>query len=410
MIAPACYPVTGAEAIVNMKLLQAFAKFDDVTVDLISRSQSSTYPSGEIDSYGIRVRELHVINITPHYNLDTFYKMFVSLVKFKIVFFDSIWAVAALPLIHKLIKKYKYDFVLTKNAPSYLLGAYLQRKGLKWVASWNDPFPPIFYPPPYSTYSKSSDCKISSLDKKIVSIMRKADYHIFPSYMLQEHMRSYLGVSEDICRVIPHCVLADNTIVKREGLYSNDERPRKLRIVHSGNLYGHRNPTTFFNALDNALESNPQMQIEVAIIGGIDEKWKKGMAQYSRLEKIIQIIPPVEYKKSLDLLSDYDLAFIIEAACNPGGAVFLPTKVTDFMQVGIPIMAISPKDGVLHQMYKEGNVGYFADVTDTDSIKEEIIKIYNDFKEDKINNNIIDKHFLPKGVVEAYREIGKMCK
>lgn len=147
MIAPACFPVSGAEAIVNMKLLQAFAKSNDITVDLISRSQSSIYPSGEIDEYGITPREVYIIDYNPHYNLDTFFKMIVSLVRFRIAFFDSSWAVKALPLICSLTKKNKYDFVLTKNAPSYLLGAYLKRKGLKWVASWNDPFPPVFYPP-----------------------------------------------------------------------------------------------------------------------------------------------------------------------------------------------------------------------------------------------------------------------
>lgn len=236
--------------------------------------------------------------------------------------------------------------------------------------------------------------------------MRKADFHIFPTEMLQDHMLSYLGVPKEICRVIPHCVIAESSFVERKKVIPSGLPPGTLRIVHTGNLYGYRNPHTFFNALNNVLEKNPQMQIEVLIVGNIDEKWKKDLSHYPRLKNVIQMIPSVEYKKSLVMLSEFDLAVIIEAACNPGDAVFLPTKVTDFMQEGIPIMAISPKDGVLHFLYKKGSIGYFADVIDSVSIENEIVKIYRDFQNSRLRQNKIDNDFLPEAVIKAYCEIG----
>ena len=40
--------------------------------------------------------------------------------------------------------------MITKNYPSELLGYYLKKKyNIKWVATWNDPFPHEKYPHPY---------------------------------------------------------------------------------------------------------------------------------------------------------------------------------------------------------------------------------------------------------------------
>ncbi|MCS2411475.1 hypothetical protein NXY27_20860 [Phocaeicola vulgatus] len=49
----------------------------------------------------------------------------------------------------KLFSQNKYDYVLTKDSPSLLLGYYLRKKkGLKWVATWNDPYPESKYGSP----------------------------------------------------------------------------------------------------------------------------------------------------------------------------------------------------------------------------------------------------------------------
>lgn len=403
MIAPACYPVNGAEAIVNMKLLQAFARAEDVTVDLISRNNTYTYPSDSLESYGVRINELFLIESVPHMDIPTFWKMLLSLIHFHYASFDSVWAVSVLPIVKKLIRKNHYDFILTKNAPSYLLGAYLKRKGLNWVASWNDPFPSGFYPYPYGN---GKDWVGTRKDHKVIKQMRKASFHVFPTYLLQEHMRTFLQIPEDRCKVIPHVVLKEkNTMnsLQRKADLMNDT----LSIIHSGNLYGHRNPLTFFSAVNNVLVANPSYKISVTILGKMDDKFKHELGKMSKLKKCLTFLPPVEYQKSLSLLEDYDVACVIEAPCRKGEAVFLPTKVTDFMQMGIPVLAISPNDGVLHQLYRNGNIGYYGDVSNTAAIEDEIIKMYRDFTANGLKNNIIGDSFYADSVVESYREIAR---
>lgn len=401
MIAPACYPVNGAEAIVNMKLLQAFSQAEDITVDLISRNNAYTYPSDEIEKYGVKINEFHLVEYVPHMNIPTFWRLILSQLYFRMSYFDCVWAVEALRILKNLVKKNKYDFVLTKNAPSFLLGAYLKRKGLKWVASWNDPFPASYYPFPYG---QGKDCKETRLERRMIKQMRLADCHVFPTFLLQEHMRSYLLVPQAKCKVIPHVVLSNKG---QESSRSSEKKHDVLKIIHSGNLYGQRNPISFFNAIENVLESNPNAKIGVTILGKIDNRFLPELDGLPRVKQNLTYLPPVEYQQSLSLLSDYDLACVIEAPCKKGEGVFLPTKVTDFMQAGIPIMAISPQEGVLHGLYKNGNIGYYGDVSDVSSIEETIRSAYKDFVGSGIRENVIDESFYSANVVESYRSIAE---
>jgi len=72
------------------------------------------------------------------------------------------------------------------------------------------------------------------------------------------------------------------------------------------------------------------------------------------------------------------------------------------MQMQIPIFSISPAEGTLNDLFKKGNVPYFADVSDPESISSAISKVYRDFKDKTIKDNTIPKTYLPGYVVEQY--------
>ena len=401
LIAPKCYPVNGAEAIVNIKMLRAMSEDGNFEIDLVSRRNSKiVYPSDSIDSYGVKVHGLYIIDNKGGFSLRVLWESILSLLIFKAAFPGCHWAVRALPKIKKLIGNNHYDFVLTKNSPSLLLGSYLKKKkGLKWVASWNDPYPPSFYPIPYG---KGGEHKPSLFDALQLRLMRTADYHIFPTRALKEHMIKYLEISNDICRIAPHVVFEDSTIVKK----ANDKKEvGKLKIIHSGNLSMPRNPIPFINALRKVVVKNPHEKIHLTLLGKLEEKDKEYIKSIKELTNIVEIIPTVEYKKSLEMLHDHDVACVIEADCGVGGGVFLPTKVTDFMQMKKPIIAVSPKAGVLEDLYKEGAIGYFSDIHDEESIYAGLMTVLKDYKKGSLNGSFIPDAYRPESVVSVYKEI-----
>lgn len=367
VIAPSSYPVLGPECIVNIKLLKTLTQNGGFEIDLISKKNKwSFYPSKELSNYNVRLRSLNVIEVDNVINIRTIWGHIKSLFKFGVVFKGAHWASSALPIALKLCSNNKYDYILTKNESSFLIGHYLKKKyGIKWVATWNDPYPGDSYPPPYG----NGYININKYpERKMVNIMQNADKHIFPNNRLRDYMLSYLNVSIEKTCIVPHVM--HNIDVDTTPLKSN-----VLKLIHSGNISAPRNPINFLIALKNFIKSK-SANVEFTILGVADPNIES-LINSMDLCRYVKFIPPVSYDESLEHLKGYHVALIIEADCQEG--IYLPTKVVDFMQQKKHIFSISPINGVLKDLYTRGKIRYFSDVTSPESIYDTLCLIYDEF-------------------------------
>ena len=147
------------------------------------------------------------------------------------------------------------------------------------------------------------------------------------------------------------------------------------------------------------LDTYENPQIEVGILGVADNSLDEYLKEFG-LEKYVHLLPPVSYEESLLEVRKYSVGLVIEAPCPEG--IFLPTKVSDFMQLGMPIMAVSPTEGVLNDLYREGYIDYFADNTNVESIKQAINKCYYDFVNDTLAPSRIPSDYSENSVVQKY--------
>lgn len=367
VIAPSSYPINIAEAIVNAKLLKALHKSDKFEIDLVSQNHKYThYPKESID---IELRSINIVETSLKPDFETIYLHAKAFFQFGITFKGIHWAMKALPIVKQLVKENKYDYVLTKDGSSYVLGCYLKKKyGLKWISTCNDPFPGNKYPEPYGN---GFDAPCNYKEKYAIRTIEKSDCIVFPSDRLRDYMLKYLNISKERTVIIPHVIL-DKGNMDKEIDYNG-----QLKIVHSGNLKSPRNPDTFFTALKKLKETEHRLRIEVSVMGAFDLELSNKINELG-LNDIVKLIPPMKYSDSIEKLKEFDIALIIEAPCDEG--IFLPTKVTDFIQEKIRIFTISPKIGVLNDMYKKGMIEYFADVADVDCIYNTLNDIYIAFK------------------------------
>lgn len=394
MIAPACYLLSGAESIVNLKLLKAMTNSGQFQIDLISKCQRNiNYPSNTLEDLGISLNSLHVIEVDNSVTLSSVWQHLLCLFTFGFVYKGSHWAVKALKVAKRLVKESQYDYVLTKNDPAPLVAIYLKKHfHTKWVATWNDPYPKYTYPQIYSEYFNA---KPSSTFKRLLKKMQKyVDGYIFPSINLKEHMSQYMDIPEERTYIIPH-VVNRYTPPKR---VSDDT----LRIIHSGNFRYPRNPKVFLEALSLFFQKHPESKVRVDVLGVADDNLSLRIHEY-HLENKMHFLPAVSYLQSLELLSNYDVALIIEAQCPNG--IFLPTKVSDFMQMGKTIFAVSPKEGVLHDLYENGNIGYFADNTDMASVAATLEVLYDDFVKKQLKECRIPDAYTEESVTKQYLNI-----
>lgn len=396
LIASSCYPVNGAEEIVNIKMLQAFKHSKQFVVDLISRKRKwEHYPTAPLEDYDVEVNSLQVVEVDNKRSLRTLWQHLKSLWFFGVVFKGSHWAAEVLHQSVVLYKSNKYDYILTKSESSFLIGYYLKKHyGAKWVATWNDPYPVFKNPVPYG---KGWEERGNYFDRKIVKIMeRYVDVHIFPNKRLRDYMLQYLHVNIDSTLVVPHVVVGSPTSINT---YVDNS---KLRIIHSGKLASPRNPETFFIGLSQFVKEKGTDKISVTILGSVDTQVESLINKYD-LKNVVEIKPPVPYTESLKVLSGYHIALIIEANVDEG--IFMPTKVSDFMQTGKRIFTISPRIGVLNDLYKSGYISYFGAVDSPIEIYQELLKIFDDYTKGFKNDIAICPEFKEESIVKQYLEI-----
>ncbi len=394
MLAPHSFPVTGAEAIVNINLLRVLTQSGEFEIDLISRQRYAIYPSASLESYGVTLKSINIIKTNRLLSFQTFWLFIKAIFYFRLIYWRCLWAAKALNIAEEKVQTNTYDYVVTKNNPSFLLGWYLKRKyGLKWVASWNDPFPFSRFPFPYSNRIA---CKRWLVDSRIIQMMQCADVHIFPCDRLRRYMQSYLKVDDDRCLTVAH--VCSYNMERRQTTHDDT-----LRMIHSGNLLQPRDPNFFLQALAAVLKKYPEFKIHLTIAGKLPSALDKMIERYG-LKDYVKVIPSIEYKKSLEMMADYDVAVIVEAPVKEG--IFLPTKVGEYVNMGIPVFAISPDVGTLNDLFQQQVIGYFASVNNVDRIEEEICKIYRDFERNDLKMSRAEIPYSnPSYIIEQYKKL-----
>ena len=387
-IAPASIPIFGAEAIVNVKLLYALLDAG-YEIDLVSKKNKwADYPESDL-SISDRLNSINTISVDNNITPCAIFQHIMSFFTFGTVYRGSHWAYKALQYIKRHIDVSKYDAVITKNGPSELIGYWLKKnKGLKWIATWNDPFPKNSYPVPYGIGPVRQPWYM----RKLIAIMRSADYSVIPSDRLYRYMDGYVHFYEERIRIIPHVALADVPCQKRQD--------GEIKILVSGNNKSPRDPRPLIKAFSKVIAS-AKIKAKLVFVGGLDDDVDI-LIRDLHVENYIKILPAVSYEDSMNMLRSYDLAILIEASCSEG--IFLPTKIVDFMQVQIPVLAISPKIGVLNDLYNDKCIGYFANCSDQQSIEKELNKIFNDY-EGGLCVSRLPNNFRPESVVKVYEQM-----
>ena len=389
-VAPASIPVNGAEAIVNVKLLKLLVS-KGYRIDVISkRAKWEHYPLMQEEELQRSLESLTVIEIENRLSLQTIWYHLMALLRFGVVFKGAYWAYVASKRVKELVREKDYKCIMTKNMPSELVGYWTKRRyEIPWLATWNDPYPRERFPEPYG---KGPEARLWLLKRPLIKKMKMADAHFFPSARLRDYMQSYLKCDKDKTYVIPHIVEP----IRRIHSPSSDGI---LKICYIGCLDGPRQPWTTIDALGVFHKKNSGLLFKMDFIGTTPPGTKEAIIS-NNLGGIVNVYPPVSYSDSLVLMQEYDLALVIEAPCPEG--VFLPSKISDAMAVGLPILAVSPAIGVLHDLYESGYIRYFSDVTRPESIVEGLDSVVSDFVANRLGNLPVPENFQPGSISRQY--------
>lgn len=398
MIATGYLPYMFSENLCNGKLVYALTE-NNHNVKVISRVDPGFTYSSDWSEPWIKLK---TDSITIEYPLGNKLSRLLDAVYSSIVmngYRDGgiRWVRRAYQMALKMIKEENFDAIITRspNDIAHLIGYKLKKKtGIKWIANWNDPASPI-WPGKYKhNYSPQvQEKKMLETEK----LLKAADINTFPSDSLRKHFIEFFPfLKNHKTEVIPHIGL-------EESIWPPSAEPftdGKLRFLHSGNLSAERDPETTFMALRKLIDEDGFENFEFHIMGNVNDYTDSLIEKYN-LKNYVKCIGSFSYMQALSKMQSYDVLVMIEAKLEKG--IFFASKFVDYLQTGLPVFAISPKDGFASDNLTNQEGQYLADNTDVNSIYKELKKIVKSFSNGTLkdcNSEELFKNFSSNSVVK----------
>lgn len=405
MIATGYPPYLFSENLCNGKLAMALIE-NGMHVDAISRvDEGPSYGAEWSAPWNMLQPTAHIIKYDAGNKLQQLVDVVYSGTKMGGHYIAGIrWIRRAYEKALDLMSKNQYDAVLTRspNDMAHLVGYMLKKKtGCRWIANWNDPADPI-WPGQYKhDYTPSKQKKKMAYTSKL---LMAADVNTFPSDTLRMHFIEWFPeLKKRKTGVLPHIGLIKSAWPEGE----TNPRDGIIRFLHSGNLSAERNPETTFKALRRLVDEG-EKRFELHIMGHVNDYTKELIGKYD-LDNYVKFIGSYPYLQALHKMQAYDVLVLLEARLDKG--IFFASKFTDYLQTGLPILAISPTSGFAVDKLSGKKGEYLADNQNVDSIYSAFKRIFSDFDSNiKIDNDSLEiyKEFSPERVVMGMKSILKL--
>lgn len=370
MFAPYSFPPVCAESITASKFIYAILKKGWIIDVIAFQGATEWYPRDEVDSWS-------TIRQSIHFPTSTRCQVFGLKL-------DSIqWILKAIFLGRKLLRVNKYDIILSRATPffGHLPALVVQRKAkIPWVANWSDPMPGDKAPPPYG---HGPDTKLGIVRNTYLNLVsRCAHGHTFPSERLRQYYRLYMPDTHHKSSVLPHIALSNfqvNTPINTEKFiigYSGSLALRPVDILFQGlsRLSAKIGKKIFFNFIvHNQLEvSDKAHQYEVA--------------------SLVTVNSNKNYHQSQVAMREASVLLIIEAQCDEG--IYLPSKVSDIVQTGKPILALSPRKGVLNDLITQHGGGMVVDNQSVDAVTDALESLLEAWQRGELQEKYGSGHLM----------------
>lgn len=407
-IAPHSFPISSSESICNSKIAYTLADMG-YKVDVFSCVDSYHYPdSGSLDVTLSSHENLKVFHVKKQpsitrnggfiQNVISLFRHIKGYIQTGYFYNGAVLPYELLNTIQNEVRKtghFPYDYMITRGFRTEIAGIALKKKyGVYWIANWNDPYTEEKFPPPYG---KGPSAKLDLFKRRIYTDVQKyVDVHTFPSSRLRDYMLScFENVKKENTIVIPHMAMSK--------LFSSSLKSKEvLSMVHCGNVRYPRDPTSFLQALSIIKKQNllNLIDIKVRFIGMYSDTLPS-LINSLDLNDQIELLGMKSYDECQRMVANSTVSLIIEAVCEEG--IYLPTKFVDSLQVSTPVFCVSPSVGTLRDLVSKYPVGYVSNNEDVDDIKDKLLKLFDDFRNEQIP--IVDKRIAPYFFDDSIKEL-----
>ena len=150
----------------------------------------------------------------------------------------------------------------------------------------------------------------------------------------------------------------------------------RLRITHTGNFQGKRDPKPFFRALaESGLED-----VVVRFAGDVraaDREYAESLGLGDRIE----LLGYVSRRRSLELQRDSEALLLLIPDSGGRGKGVLTGKIFEYLAAERPILAVVPPDGAAADLLRETGAGLVVAPDDVGAIRARLVELHRRWKD-----------------------------
>src|ERR1700687_119475 len=263
--------------------------------------------------------------------------------------FDARWVSSAYHIAQSLHHERQFDLIYSRSLPiaAHIVGFWCAKRfNLPWIANINDPWTSEFFPvddsPQLSAFWTVAN--IFWLRRTI----RNAAIVTYPCRRLKD-FHSRIAKLEQVAEVIPHIGLTIKP--------AKHKASAQFRLVHAGKLlasegrFGKYLLLGFKAFLDKFGEAAADAKL---VLVGPGDKETQSLIYEMGLQQNIEVVGRVNYEDSLQYIAGASVCVLIESRVDEG--IFLASKLVDYLALGKPVLAISPKIGTAEDLAQHGEL------------------------------------------------------
>lgn len=272
------------------------------------------------------------------------------------------WVSRAVAEAQRLNAEKPYDIVYSRSLPSaaHIAGYWISRAiNLPWVANLNDVWDWHYAPEPY--YKRGTFFHETLSKVWFRRMNREATLITYPSQRLCNYHQALAGYRTRTA-IIPHI-----------GYRVNNDAPatENFLIVHAGilgfNDKNERPAGALLMAFRSFLQNTPEARDSAHLVFiGPEDRQAREMVQDLEMTNNIVFTGRLSYEHSLGIIAQASLCVLVEAPLDEG--IFLTTKFVDYLTTEKPVLALSPRVGVVADLLPARCI-HRCDVNDSSCIE-----------------------------------------
>jgi glycosyltransferase involved in cell wall biosynthesis len=178
------------------------------------------------------------------------------------------------------------------------------------------------------------------------------------------------------------------TLVDEELLFQRAQENETFSLLHSGELYGGRDPSLLFQAIKNLQRTHLDFpNFELVFRGASDAQHYSNVVQDLNIDPLVRFLPKQSYHGSIEeMLSSKALLLLQSELFNNQ----VPGKVYEYLRARKPILALTKPGSATASLLAGVEHAVVADIDSADEIADALAKILSvnvepDFNSDRYN-------------------------